>query len=71
MEGEYDSLLLDPLILRRPEPKHSLSKDHLPHCEEATNSEKVCIDQPSDDPHWDIASISLLQVESTNDTLPS
>jgi hypothetical protein len=70
-EGEYENLLLDPLILPWPEPKCSLSKDHLSLCEDATSSEKVRIDQPSEDPHWDPVAKSLLPVESTKDGLPS
>jgi hypothetical protein len=71
MVGEYENLLLVPLILWRPEPKCSLSNDHLSFWDDATSSEKVRIDQPSDDPHWDPAIMSLLQVDSTNDGLPS
>jgi len=70
-EGEHENLLLHPLIFPKPEPKCSLSKDHLPLCEEATSSEKVLMDHPSEDPPWDPTVKSWLQVESTNDDLPS
>ncbi|KAG6772685.1 hypothetical protein POTOM_024103 [Populus tomentosa] len=42
-----------------------------PLCEEATSSEKVLIDHPSEDPPRDPIAKSWLQVESTNDDLPS
>ncbi|KAL9400192.1 hypothetical protein Peur_009153 [Populus x canadensis] len=73
-EGEYDNLLLHPLIFPKPAPKCSLSKDHLPLlplCEEATSSEKVLMDPPSEDPPRDPIAKSWLQVESTNDDFPS
>ncbi|KAL3586921.1 hypothetical protein D5086_013788 [Populus alba] len=73
-EGEYENLLLHPLnfskastkvfTVKRPPPSSPL-------CEEATSSEKVLIDHPSEDPPRDPIAKSWLQVESTNDDLPS
>lgn len=71
MDGEDENLLLHPLILPQPELNCSLSKDHLSFWEEATSSENVRIDQPSEKPLWDPVVNSLLQGDRTNDGLPS
>ncbi|CAL5383532.1 unnamed protein product [Camellia sinensis] len=70
-EGEYEKVLLNSLNLPWPEPKKSLSKEHLSLCKEATSSEKVRVDQPSEEPPWDPIVNSSLHVESKKDSLPS
>jgi hypothetical protein len=63
----------DLVILLETEPKSSLSTDHLSLCDDATISENVRIDQPSDDSPCDpAADKSLLQTESMEEEgLPS
>lgn len=71
--GERDVAcwVFDLAILLLLEPTFSLSNDHCSRWE-ATSSENVRMDQPSEDPPWDPpVDKSLLQTESTKDSLSS